>query len=181
MQLVWPDTLNRDGSAGRTDRYVVVATPPTNNDDDGRLGESIAEELVMRARADGADLVGPGGFWVISPCRSSRPAWRSRWMNISATPSTTRPARNGGNARNGTRSKTVITEVGPVDLEVPRDRDSSFEPATVKKRQRRLNGDDSMAISLTAKGLTTGVAHAHLTEAYGTDCYGRRSRRILMT
>ena len=77
--------------------------------------------------------------------------------------------RNGGNSRNGTRSKTVITEVGPVDIDVPRDRDSTFEPATVKKRQRRLNGVDSMVISLTAKGLTTGEVQAHLAETYGTD------------
>ena len=60
--------------------------------------------------------------------------------------------RDGGNSRNWTRSKTVITEVGPVDIDVPRDRDSSFEPATVRKRQRRLHGVDSMVISLTAKG-----------------------------
>jgi putative transposase len=45
--------------------------------------------------------------------------------------------RNGGNSRNGTRTKTVITEVGPVDIEVPRDRDASFAPATVPKRCRR--------------------------------------------
>ena len=76
--------------------------------------------------------------------------------------------RNGGNSRNGTRSKTVITEVGPVDVEVPRDRDGSFEPATVRKRQRRLHGVDSMVISLVAKGLTTGEVQAHLVETYGT-------------
>ncbi len=44
--------------------------------------------------------------------------------------------RNGGNSRNGSRSKTVLTEVGPVEVAVPRDRDGSFEPATVRKRQR---------------------------------------------
>lgn len=77
--------------------------------------------------------------------------------------------RNGGNSRNGTRSKTVITEIGLVDIELPRDRDSTFEPATVKKRQRRLNGVDSMVISLIAKGLTTGEVQAHLAETYGTD------------
>jgi putative transposase len=46
--------------------------------------------------------------------------------------------RDGGNSRNGTRTKTVITEVGPVELDVPRDRDSSFEPKLVRKRQRRM-------------------------------------------
>jgi putative transposase len=77
--------------------------------------------------------------------------------------------RDGGNSRNGTRPKTVLTEVGPVPLDVPRDRDSSFEPQLVKKRQRRLHGVDEMVISLTAKGLTTGEVQAHLAEVYGTN------------
>jgi putative transposase len=78
-------------------------------------------------------------------------------------------ARNGENSRNGTRTKTVITEVGPVELAVPRDRDGSFDPELLRKRQRRLRGVDEMVISLTAKGLTTGEVQAHLAEVYGTD------------
>jgi putative transposase len=77
--------------------------------------------------------------------------------------------RNGGNSRNGTRQKTVVTDVGPVEIDGPRDRDGTFDPKTVKKRQRRLHGVDSMVISLTAKGLTTGEVQAHLAETYGTD------------
>jgi transposase-like protein len=57
--------------------------------------------------------------------------------------------RNLGNSRNGSRSKTVLTEIGPVNVEVPRDRDSSFDPQTVRKGQRRLDGVDSMVISST--------------------------------
>ena len=76
--------------------------------------------------------------------------------------------RNLGNSRNGTRSKTVLTEIGPVEVDVPRDRDSSFDPQTVRKGQRRLDGVDSMVISLTAKGLTTGEVEAHLAEVYST-------------
>jgi putative transposase len=75
--------------------------------------------------------------------------------------------RNGENSRNGKRSKTVLTEVGPVGIEVPRDRDSSFEPQIVRKRQRRLDGVDGMVLSLSAKGLTTGEISAHLAEVYG--------------
>jgi putative transposase len=48
--------------------------------------------------------------------------------------------RNGGNSRNGTRSKTVLIDVGPVELEVPRDREGTFDPQIVKQRQRRLEG-----------------------------------------
>lgn len=52
---------------------------------------------------------------------------------------------------------------------MPRDRDSSFEPQLVKKRQRRLTGVDEMVISLVAKGLTTGEVQAHIAEVYGAD------------
>src|SRR3954454_6016265 len=76
--------------------------------------------------------------------------------------------RDGGNSRNGTRTKTVITAVGPVDIEVPRDRDGTFEPVIVRKHQRRLGGVDDMVLSLSAKGLTTGEISAHLAEVYGT-------------
>jgi len=67
------------------------------------------------------------------------------------------------------RAKTVLTEVGPVQIDVPRDRDASFEPKIVAKRQKRLGGVDEMVISLAAKGLTTGEISAHLAEVYGAE------------
>ena len=153
-----------------TDQDVVVATPPTkDNDDDGRLDQSIAEELVARARAEGVDLVGPGGLLGDLTKQILETGLEVEMDEHLGYTKHDSAGRDGGNSRNGTRSKTVITEVGPVDVDVPRDRDSSFEPATVKKRQRRLNGVDSMVISLTAKGLTTGEVQAHLVETYGTD------------
>jgi len=76
---------------------------------------------------------------------------------------------NSGNSRNGRRAKTVITEVGPVEVVVPRDRDASFEPQLVRKRQRRLSGVDEMVLSLSAKGLTHGEISAHLAEVYGAN------------
>jgi transposase-like protein len=76
--------------------------------------------------------------------------------------------RNGGNSRNGTRTKKVITSLGPVAVEVPRDRDASFTPKIVAKHQRRLSGVDQLVISLTARGLSSGEISAHLAEVYGT-------------
>ncbi len=61
----------------------------------------------------------------------------------------------------------MLTEVGPVEIEVPRDRDGSFEPAIVAKRVRRLEGVDQIVLSLTARGLTTGEVAAHFAEVYG--------------
>jgi len=75
--------------------------------------------------------------------------------------------RDGGNSRNGKRGKSVLTEAGPVSVEVPRDRQGSFDPQLVKKRQRRLTGLDDLVISLSAKGLTHGEICAHLAEVYG--------------
>jgi hypothetical protein len=70
-------------------------------------------------------------------------------------------------ATGSVRRPTVLTEAGPVQVEVPRDRDSSFEPRIVKKGQRRLEGVDGIVLSLSAKGLTTGEVCAHLAEVYG--------------
>jgi len=150
-----------------TDHDVVVATPP--KDDDERPEKSVAELLVEQARADGVDLVGPGGLLAGLTKQVLETGLEIEMEEHLGYEKHAAEGRNGDNSRNGTRSKTVITEVGPVELEVPRDRDSSFEPKTVKKRQRRLDGVDSMVISLTAKGLTTGEVEAHLMEVYSTD------------
>lgn len=61
----------------------------------------------------------------------------------------------------------MLTEIGPVDIDVPRDVNSSFDPQIVKKRQRRLTGIDEIVLSLTAKGLTTGEIAAHFADIYG--------------
>jgi putative transposase len=77
--------------------------------------------------------------------------------------------RNGGNTRNGHTPKTVIGKDGPVEIQTPRDRDGSFEPKLVKKRQKRINGFDDTVISLYARGMTVREIRQHLREIYGTD------------
>jgi len=62
----------------------------------------------------------------------------------------------------------VLTDVGPINVNVPRDRHATFDP-NHQERQRCLDGVDAMVISLVAKGLTTGEVQAHLAEVYGTD------------
>jgi putative transposase len=152
-----------------TDHDVAVATPPTNDNDDGRLDQSIAEELVGRARSEGVDLVGPEGLLGDLTKQILETGLEVEMDEHLGYTKHDSAGRNGANSRNGTRSKTVITEVRPVDIDVPRDRDSTFEPARVNKRQGRSNGVDSMVVCLTAKGLTTGEVQAHLAESYGTD------------
>lgn len=74
-----------------------------------------------------------------------------------------------GNARNGTRPKTVLTKAGPVTIEVPRDRTGTFEPKIVAKRQRRLGSIEDIVLSLSARGMTHGDIAAHLADTYGSD------------
>ena len=73
------------------------------------------------------------------------------------------------NSRNGTISKNLITESGPIELEVPRDREGTFAPQLVKKRQTRINGLDEKILSLYAKGMTLSDMRMQLKELYATD------------
>jgi putative transposase len=74
-----------------------------------------------------------------------------------------------GNSRNGTSKKTISTPNGPVTIDVPRDRNGSFEPKIVPKHARRLGQIDEMILSLYARGLTTRDIEAHLREVYGVN------------
>ena len=71
------------------------------------------------------------------------------------------------NARNGHSQKQVKSKFGAIDLEVPRDRKSDFEPAVVKKRQRDISGLEEKIISMYAKGMTTRDIQAHIDDIYG--------------
>lgn len=76
---------------------------------------------------------------------------------------------NSGNSRNGKSSKTVQSSYGPVELTVPRDRNSDFEPQVIKKRQRNISSFDDKIISMYAKGMSTRDIQAHVQEIYGAE------------
>lgn len=77
-----------------------------------------------------------------------------------------REGRNGGNSRNGRTRKRVKTDTSELEIEVPRDRDSTFDPQFVRKGQRRLGGFDEKVIALYARGMTTREIQGHLKELY---------------
>jgi transposase-like protein len=129
----------------------------------------LADQLVEEARASGVSLVGPGGLLADITKRVLETGLEVEMAEHLGYDKHAAEGDGSGNSRNGTRTKTVITEIGPVEIDVPRDRNGTFEPATVRKRQRRLEGVDAMVISLTAKGLTTGEVQAHLAEVFGTE------------
>jgi putative transposase len=127
----------------------------------------LAHELVEQARAEGVELVGPGGLLTGLTKAVLETALEAELSAHLGYDKHDPAGRNGQNSRNGTRTKTVLTGIGPVEIEVPRDRDGSFEPVIVKKRQRRLDSIDQIVLSLTARGLTTGEVAAHFAEIYG--------------
>jgi putative transposase len=129
----------------------------------------LARQLAERAQAEGLSLTGPGGLLgrltkvVLEGALEGEMDARLGYAKHDPA------GRDGQNSRNGHRAKTVLTDVGPVQIDMPRDRDASFAPKIVAKRQRRLGGVDDMVISLVAKGLTTGEVRAHLAEVYGAE------------
>lgn len=74
-----------------------------------------------------------------------------------------------GNHRNGSTGKTVLTEDGPLRIEVPRDREGSFEPLLIPKHERRFTGFDDKIVALYARGMTVREIQAFLAEQYGTE------------
>ena len=127
-----------------------------------------AEEMVRRAREQGLSLTGPDGLLKQLTKTVLETALNQELTEHLGHEKHGRPGTGSGNVRNGTRPKTVLTEgTGQVGIDVPRDRDGSFEPQIVKKRQRRLTGAGEIVLSLYAKGLTTGEISAHFAEIYG--------------
>jgi putative transposase len=129
--------------------------------------QRLAQELVEKARAEGLELVGPGGLLTGLTKTVLETALETEISEHLGYDKSDPAGRNGENSRNGHRAKTVLTDLGPVEIEVPRDRDGSFEPQIVKKRQRRLDSIDQIVLSLTARGLTTGEVSAHFADVYG--------------
>ena len=146
---------------------MVLGLPPPA-DPLGDARRELVEQLVLEARATGVSVVGPGGLLADITRRVLETGLEVEMTEHLGYGKHAPEGRDGGNSRNGTRAKTVLTDIGPVHIEVPGDRDGSFEPVTVRKRQRRLDGVDAMVISLCAKGLTTGEIAAHLAEVFGT-------------
>ncbi len=110
---------------------------------------AIAEQLAEQVRAEGVELVGPGDLLGELTKQVLEVGLEIEMDDHLGYEKHAVEGRDGGNSRNGTRPKTVITEIGPVEIDAPRDRDGSFEPKTMKKTaapapRRRL--DDHLAV-----------------------------------
>jgi putative transposase len=128
-----------------------------------------AEFLVSQAKADGVELTGPNGMLTALVRNVLQTGLEVELTQHLGYERHAANGRNTGNSRNGHFPKTVATDIGDIDLAVPRDRNGTFEPVTVPHGVRRLDGLNANIISLYGKGLTTGEIQAHLEEIYGTD------------
>jgi transposase-like protein len=163
---------------------VVTDTIDRTSSDSGELEqgqpslEQLAVQLMDRAKDEGVSLVGPGGLLAGLTKTLLESALDGELTEHLGYDLHDRAGYHSGNSRNGTRKKTVLTDIGPVELEVPRDRAGTFEPVIVPKRRRRLNGVDALVCSLSAKGLTHGEICAHLREIYGAEISKESISRI---
>jgi putative transposase len=148
--------VNRKSGGGRPDRRPLV-------------GEQLADELLGKAQAEGVELLGPDGLLSQVTKAVLERALAEEMTGHLGYDKHDPAGRGSGNSRNGTTPKTVLTEVGAVDLAVPRDRNGSFEPQIVRKGQTRLDGFNDRIIALYARGMTTRDIRAHLREMYDVD------------
>jgi putative transposase len=149
---------------------LVGMSPPSKESSAQPSAEELeaARELVRQARDRGVALTGPDGLLKALTKTVIEAALDEEMSEHLGYDKHEPVGRNRGNSRNGKRSKTVLTDAcGDVQIDMPRDREATFDPVIVKKRQRRLSDVDEVVLSLYAKGLTTGEISAHFAEVYG--------------
>ena len=155
-----------------SERDPSQSTDPTQSSKDavvdrlaGLLPEEALEDALKGLEPD--EITGPGGLLTQLAGRVIETALGAELSEHLGHPPGGVP--QGANVRNGTGRKTVQTDLGPVDVRTPRDRDGSFEPKLIGKRQRRLAGLDDKILGLYAGGMTVRDISAHLSELYGVD------------
>jgi putative transposase len=136
--------------------------------DGGLISDEVIDELLAGACSE-EEIVGPGGLLAQLTKRLVERAMEVELTDHLGYEPHAEPPGGAGNTRNGSTPKTLITDQGPVRIDTPRDRDSSFEPKIVRKRQRRFQGFDDKILALYSRGMSTRDIAAHLAEIYGVN------------
>lgn len=140
---------------------VIVAT----TDPDREIDQELVDELLAQA-GEGRQLLGEGGLLSQLTKQVLETALDAELTSHLGYERGDASGRGSGNSRNGTSPKKVHTDIGTVDLDVPRDRNSSFEPEIVPKGTTRLQGFNDRIIALYGRGMTVRDIQAHLAEMY---------------
>ena len=146
--------------------------------------QALVSDLVRSSRVQGVALTGPDGLLKALTKSVLEAALDEEMTEHLGYDKHDVAGRNTGNSRNGTRTKRVLTDAcGQVPIEVPRDRNGTFDPVIVGKSKRRVTDVDRVVLSLYAKGLTTGEISAHFADVYGAsvskDTVSRITDRVI--
>ena len=152
-----------DRAAGRRWVRQALGMPA-----DRRISNEVIDELLAGASTE-EEIAGPGGLLAELTKRLVERAMEVELTDHVGYEPHHEPAGGAANQRNGTSPKTLITEHGKVQIDAPRDRDGSFEPKIVRKRQRRFVGFDDKILALYSRGLSVRDIRAHLAEIYGVE------------
>lgn len=131
--------------------------------------KALLDELLKDFKGDAKELLGQQGLIKEITKRALESALEGELTDHLGYEANDPSGRNSGNSRNGRTPKSLQTTDGELNLQVPRDRNGSFEPQIVRKRQRRLEGLDDKIIALYARGLSTREIQDELIELYGTE------------
>ena len=131
-----------------------------------KLPDELVDELLAGARTE-EEIVGPGGLLAQLTKRLVERAMEVELTDHLGYEPHQEPPGGTGNTRNGLIPKTLATEHGSVGINTPRDRQGTFEPKIVRKRQRRFEGFDEKILALYSRGLSTRDIEAHLADIYG--------------
>jgi len=133
-----------------------------------QLPDALIDELLAGAQTE-QEIVGPGGLLAGLTKRLVERAMEVELTDHLGYEHGQPPPGGTGNTRNGSTPKTLTTEHGPVGIDTPRDRNGTFEPKIVRKRQRRFEGFDEKIIALYSRGLSTRDIEAYLRDLYGVE------------
>jgi len=133
------------------------------------LDGQVLDQMLGRVKADGLRLTGPDGFLTELVKKVLERGLAAELTEHLGYGRREAAGKGSGNSRNGHTPKTVQTEIGPVPIEVPRDRAGTFTPMLVPKYDRRLGGLSDVVISLYAGGMTVRDISHHLHRVYGTE------------
>ena len=148
-------------AAGRRRLRQALGVPS-----DRGISDEVIDELLAGASTE-EEIAGPGGLLAQLTKRLVERAMEVELTDHVGYEPHCEPPGGAENTRNGTTPKTLITEHGKVEIDAPRDRDGSFAPKIIRKRQRRFVGFDDKILALYSRGLSTRDIEAHLAEIYG--------------
>ena len=154
VSMISVDNKNSDGSASKKESL---------------LSPEALDELMAKVDANGLELLGPDGVLADLTKRIIERALDDERTYHLGYERGDPAGRGSGNSRNGSYPKTVLTDIGAVDIEVPRDRDGTFEPKLVPPHSSRLAGFNERIISLYAGGMTVRDIRRHLKSIYGIE------------